>query len=61
MTNTVANMETIVARLNQDYSQIPVPKDFINLIHKTLGTLIKTRKVYYTGKWLKVPDLPAKN
>ena len=51
-------MENIVARLNSDYSQIPVPKDFIGLIHKTLGALIKTRKVYYTGKgyFLVVPD-----
>ena len=50
MAGTVANMENIVSRLNTDYSEIPVPKDFINLIHKTLGALIKARKVYYTGK-----------
>ena len=50
MSGTVANMENIVSRLNTDYSEIPVPKDFINLIHKTLGALIKARKVYYTGK-----------
>ena len=54
-------MENIVARLNTDYSQIPVPKDFIGLIHKTLGALIKTRKVYYTGKgyFLAMPDNTA--
>ena len=50
MSGMVANMENIVSRLNTDYSEIPVPKDFINLIHKTLGALIKARKVYYTGK-----------
>ena len=51
-------MENIVTRLNTDYNQIPVPKDFIGLIHKTLGALIKSRKVYYTGKgyFLVVPD-----
>ena len=61
MAGTVANMENIVARLNTDYSQIPAPKDFINLIHKTLGALIKARKVYYTGKgyFLVMPESPG--
>ena len=58
MAATVANMDNIVARLHADYGNIPAPKDFIQLIHKTLGALIKSRKVYFTGKgyFLAVPD-----
>lgn len=56
--NTVANMENIIAKIKTDFRDIPVPKDFVNLIHKTLGALIKARKVYYTGKgyFLVVPE-----
>ena len=43
-------MENIIARLRSDYSEIPAPRDFVSLVHKTLGSLIKARKVYYTGK-----------
>ena len=50
VSNTLANMENIMARLQSDYSQIPAPRDFVSLIHRTLGALIKARKVYYTGK-----------
>merc|ERR1712155_187646 len=58
MAATVANMDNIVARLHADYGNIPAPKDFIQLIHKTLGALIKSRKVYFTGKgsFLAAPD-----
>lgn len=56
--NTVANMENIIAKIKTDFRDIPVPKDFVNLVHKTLGALIKARKVYYTGKgyFLAVPE-----
>ena len=50
VSNTLANMENIIQRLKTDYSQIPAPRDFVSLIHRTLGSLIKARKVYYTGK-----------
>ena len=51
-------MENIITRLNTDFSDIPAPKDFLQLVHKTLGGLIKARRVYYTGKgyFLVVPD-----
>jgi len=48
--NTVANMDTIIARLKTDFNDIPAPKDFVNMVHKSLGALIKARRVYYTGK-----------
>jgi len=56
--NTVANMENIIAKIKTDFRDIPVPKDFVNLIHKTLGALIKARRVYYTGKgyFLVIPE-----
>ena len=50
VSNTLANMENIICRLETDYSEIPAPRDFVSLIHRTLGSLIKARKVYYTGK-----------
>ena len=59
--STVANMENIIARLKSDYSQIPAPRDFVQLVHVTLGSLIKARKVYYTGKgyFLVQPEVGA--
>ena len=43
-------MDTIIAKLKTDFNDIPAPKDFVNLVHKSLGALIKARRVYYTGK-----------
>ena len=61
VSNTLANMENIIARLKSDYSQIPAPRDFVQLVHVTLGSLIKARKVYYTGKgyFLVQPEVGA--
>ena len=54
----MANMENILLGIRTDFGEIPAPKDFLQLVHKTLGSLIKARKVYYTGKgyFLVVPD-----
>ena len=56
--DTLANMENILVGIRTDFGEIPAPKDFLQLVHKTLGSLIKARKVYYTGKgyFLVVPD-----
>merc|ERR550517_2303926 len=53
-----ANMENILQGIQTDFRDIPAPKDFLQLVHKTLGGLIKARRVYYTGKgyFLVVPD-----
>ena len=51
-------MENILQGIQTDFRDIPAPKDFLQLVHKTLGGLIKARRVYYTGKgyFLVVPD-----
>ena len=51
-------MENILQGIQTDFREIPAPKDFLQLVHKTLGGLIKARRVYYTGKgyFLVVPD-----
>ena len=48
--NTVANMDTIIARLKTDFNNIPAPKDSVNIVHKSLGALIKAHRVLNTGK-----------
>ena len=41
-----ANMENILQGIQTDFREIPAPKDFLQLVHKTLGGLIKARRVY---------------
>merc|ERR1719509_121057 len=57
-TERTANMDNILAGLQTDFGDIPAPADFLQLVHRTLGALIKGRRVYYTGKgyFLVVPE-----
>ena len=60
--DTVANMENILAKVVLQFPGLPAqPKQLLGLVHRTLGQLIKQRKVYYTGKgyFLVVPERPV--
>ena len=53
-----ADMTVILESLAAEFPDITRPANFKEVIHQTLGGLIKQRKVYYTGKgyFLVTPD-----
>ena len=48
-TGQAANMPEIIAKIAADFPSIPVSKHMTATVHKALGSLIRDRKVYYTG------------
>lgn len=45
-----ANMHNIIQKVISDFPHMSVTKHMTATVHQALGTLIKSRKVYYTGK-----------
>ena len=43
-------MQDIIQKVSSDFPAISVTKHMTATVHKALGELIKSRKVYYTGK-----------
>ena len=55
-TGQAANMPEIIAKIAADFPSIPVSKHMTATVHKALGSLIRDRKVYYTGTDKSVAD-----
>ena len=53
-----SNMPEIIEKINTEFPSIAITKHMSATVHKALGTLIKERKVYYTGAgyFLVVPE-----
>jgi len=49
-TGKAANMHNIIQKVISDFPGMTVTKHMTATVHQALGTLIKSRKVYYTGK-----------